>query len=373
VTDAQPVVVVVDPDLVWQTELANALAPRDATSVPTLAGALELLPPEGPGGLFVGPNAAPEALARTAEIRQQRPGVLVVLVFDGVSVELLREAMQAGVYDVIDAKAERELLSRSLVEAVQELAGGTDQVARAAEAVRPAQLVVVTAAKDGEGATTFASNLAAVLADGATRSVALVDADHRFGDVALVMGLPAPAVGEGFDELGASRQSVLDAIVEHEATGVMVLVPPRSTAPAATVSEPRMVEVVSAVQAVAQIVVVDVPFAVAEAAQLWDYADRLILVSDLDAGSLKNSMIAARVMERSGAPVPIELVVNRVRDGDADDDEVRKIVGLPVAARLPAFDDADRNHEPGILPVMSDPEGEYSRAVRAVASPTTSA
>lgn len=368
-SDSQHTIVVVDPDLVRRTELANAAAPHEVQSVPSLKGALDLLPRDQPAGLFVGPNAAREVLDQVPALREERPGLLVVLVFEGVSVDLLREAMHAGVYDVIDAAAEADLLARSLAEAVRELEGGHAGVAAVAESVKPATLVVVTAAKDGEGATTVASNLAATLSQGGERSVALVDGDHRFGDVALVMGLPAPPVGNGFDELGSSRQAVLDAIHLHPGTGVMVLVPPRSTCPAAAVSEARMVEVISAVQAVAQIVVVDAPFAVAEASDLWSYADRVLLVSDLDASTLKNSMIAVRIMERSGVKDSVEVVVNRWEPGDPDDHEVQTLVGRPVGARLPAADAVDESHEAGVPLVISQPDNSYSTAIRVLAEP----
>jgi pilus assembly protein CpaE len=367
VTDAPHTIVVLDPDVVWQSTLANAVAPHEVKAVPALIGALDLLPPVTPAGLFVGPNAAAEVLDEVMALRERRPGLLVVLVFEGVSVDLLRRAMHAGVYDVIDANAERELLARSLTEAVRELEGGHAQVVHAAESVKPATLIVVTAAKGGEGTTTVASNLAAALAEGGARTVALVDGDQRFGDVSLVMGMAPPAVGDGFEELGSSRQAVLDAVHEHRATSVMVLAPPRSTAPAEAVSESRMVEVISAVQAVAQFVVVDAPFGVVEAADLWGYADRVLLVSDLDPTSLKNSMIAARVIERSDARDNVELVVNRSRDGATEDEDVTAFVGLAVAARLPDADGVDASHEAGVPLVIREPESPYAVTMRVLA------
>jgi MinD-like ATPase involved in chromosome partitioning or flagellar assembly len=360
-------IVVVDPDLVWRTELSNAIAPHDVVDVPSLAGALSSLPSNGSAGLFVGPNAAPEVLPQVADLRRQRPGLLVVLVFESVSVELLREAMQAGVYDVLDASAERELLARSLAEAVRELEGGHERVEQAAEAVRPATLVVVTTAKGGEGVTAVSTNLAAALA-GAGHSVALVDGDQRFGDVALVMGFDAPPLGNGFDELGASRQAVLEAVREHAPTGLMVLVPPRSTAPAAAVSEQRFLEVISAVQAIAQVVVVDAPFALVEEADLWGYADRVLMVCDLDATALKNTMIGARILARGGATAGLELVLNRIPAGtEPDPAELQEVVGIPLLAWLPAADGMSDSLASGTPYVIEHPETAFSAAVRSLA------
>ena len=77
-----------------------------------------------------------------------------------------------------------------------------------------ARLLVVTEAKDGEGASTVAVNLAGGLARRGFH-VVLVDGDPVFGDLALMLGLPNDVAG----------------LVTHQETGIRLLVAPGSQDP----------------------------------------------------------------------------------------------------------------------------------------------
>jgi pilus assembly protein CpaE len=350
--------VVVDPDLLARTELLNALAPRDALDFPAIEGALAAVPIGRAMGLVVGPGAAADVLPTVEALRAQRPELLVVLVVSGADADFLQQAMRAGVYDVLDAGAAPELVAASLAGAVVELEGGPGQVAAAAEAVRPGRLIIVTSAKAGEGATTVATDVATALADQGERSVALVEGDSRFGDLSLALGLEPPPLGDGFDSLGADRRAVLDAVVQHEPTGVMVLVPPRSTTPAEDQSSRRVIEVISAVQAVAQVVVVDAPFGLVESAGLLGYADEVLLVTAPDATSLKNAMVAVQILGRAGAAQVVRLVVNRCTDDAPELDGIARLVGVGVVGVLPERSDDSKEVYAAALRSIVDQVGE---------------
>jgi pilus assembly protein CpaE len=362
-----PQLLVVDPDLVWRTQLANVLAPAEVDDVPSLSGALALLRPQGPVGLVVGPGAAAEVLDRAAELRANHPGLAVVLVVESVSVSFLQLAMRAGVADVIDAHAPADQLASSLRDALVPLGAGTEAVEAAVAAVAPARLIVVTTAKGGEGATTVATNLAVVLADEGARSVVLVEGDPRFGDVALAFGLPPGEVGRGFDDLATDRQQILAHLRTHEPTGVLALLPPRSTAPVDRASDQHVIEIISAVQAIAHTVIVDAPFRLVELADLLTYADRVLLVTDTDAASLKNSMIAVQVMGRAGSNELVELVVNRhdpSRRSGPDLDDVQALVGAHVLGALPPDEGLAGGWGDGLPLSAREPNGRFARAIR---------
>ena len=59
-----------------------------------------------------------------------------------------------------------------------------------ADPVAQGTIITVFGAKGGIGKTTIASNLAVALATEAHQTVALVDMDTRFGDVAITMDIP---------------------------------------------------------------------------------------------------------------------------------------------------------------------------------------
>lgn len=369
--DDAPQLLVVDPDLVWRTQLANALAPAEVDDVPSIVGALARIRPAGPVGLVVGPGAAAEGLDRTAELRAHHPGLAVVLVVESVSVAFLQAAMRAGVADVIDAHAPSDQLGAGVREALAPLYEGTDAVEAAVAATKPARLIVVTAAKGGEGATTVATNLAVAMAGDGARSVVLVEGDPRFGDVALAFGLPPGELGQGFDDLATDRQQILAHVRTHDPTGVLALLPPRSTAPVDRASDQHVIEIISAVQAIAHTVIVDAPFRLVELADLLTYADRVLLVTDADPASLKNAMIAVQVMGRAGSNELVELVVNRYAPSQRDAPElgdIEQVVGAHVLGTLPPDQEVAVVRGDGSPLMVRQPSGRFAGALRELAS-----
>ncbi len=377
--------VVADADLLWRTTLARLVAPRRCRDVPSLSGvSAALTAGDGDGDrdepvlVVVGPTTSAEEVDAGSLVelmaawRGERSRLEVVLVVEGADQALVTAAQAAGVLDVLDASADPDALGAALGADLETALGRGSTGALAAQGRVPAgRLIVVTSAKGGEGVTTLAVNLAVAAAGDGRGTVALVDGDPRFGDVALALGLPPPPLGDGFDGLGGGGSSVLDLLVTHESSGLAVLAPPRSTRPAAEMDPGRLLEVLSALQGVASTVILDASFALVEAADLLAYATELILVSDLDATSLKNSMVAVQVLVRAGAPEDlVDLVVNRV-PGDGEGapagfgpEEASRLVGVPVIARLPLVPDASEHQNAGRPLVLAQPVGRYASAVR---------
>ena len=79
--------------------------------------------------------------------------------------------------------------------------------------------IMVTSALEGEGKTTVAANIAALMAKSADRRVLLIDADSRRPSIARSLGI-APA--NGWAELAAGRCDPADAIYRLAQTGLYV-------------------------------------------------------------------------------------------------------------------------------------------------------
>src|SRR5690606_27802070 len=88
-------------------------------------------------------------------------------------------------------------------------------------------VITVFGAKGGIGKTTISSNLAVALATEAHQSVALVDMDTRFGDVAITMDIPVERsiadLARNLDNV--DRATLSEYLVEHE-SGVHILPAP---------------------------------------------------------------------------------------------------------------------------------------------------
>jgi capsular exopolysaccharide synthesis family protein len=173
-----------------------------------------------------------------------------------------------------------------------------------ANAVRPVRVVAITSSARREGRTTTAANLALTAAREG-REVALVECDLRRPTLATLLDL-APRAGladviEGTAELSQALTT----------SGTMsVLVAGSARDPAAALRSPRLAGVLDALRAQFQLVILDVPpaLAFADAGRLAASADGVVLV--VRAGVTPRQVV--RMAIDSLSPKLLGLVLNDV-------------------------------------------------------------
>lgn len=339
------VALVVDPDPAWRQRSVQAISAYSATlEAADLETARETLNRQPINIVVFGPNTEIVVRVHIAPLLRQRPDLGVLLVMDSLDIEGLREAMRAGVREVLPAHTSSE----ELQQAVGRL---TDVVAPLPAHPAPApiqrrtpppkrehgRLVMVCSAKGGTGVSSVAINLAAALAQ-TGRSVSLCDADPVFGDLPLLLGLKARQELEP-GELPKKLQpeEVIEEITVHEPTGVQVFTMYRARMPLNELPRDLVMAVFAGLQAASEIVVVDMPAPLVNVAEYLIAADELFLVAGTDVASLKNLRLAVQLMDRAGLPIDKAwMVLNRIRNyADFEAAGYQRIVGLPVVCALP--------------------------------------
>jgi pilus assembly protein CpaE len=180
--------------------------------------------------VVLGPSVDQQDVFSLAEdMRVKRPSLGVVMLRRRIDTSVLAEALRAGVREVVQerdiaglataVRRQRDIASR-LREQIEHGEGVEAKVRRG-------RIVTVFSAKGGCGKTTLATNIAAAIADSGRGTVALVDLDLAFGDVAIALQLfpthtiaDAVAIGEDLD--GPALTSLLTA---HR-SGLQALVAP---------------------------------------------------------------------------------------------------------------------------------------------------
>ncbi len=292
--------------------------------------------------IVVGPNETLSIQNQVAPLLRQHSHLGLLLVMDSLDIEGLREALRAGVREVLPASTSPDELSQAmdrLTQVVQPLppARTYETPTNAGGLPTRGKLVMVCSAKGGTGVTTVALNLAAALA-AEGRSVALCDADPVFGDIALNLGMKVPAPVELGDlPKKLQPEEVAESLTVHEPTGVKVLSAFRANMPLHQLPEDLVLATFSGLQLAAEIVVVDVPAPLVNAAEYLIHADELFFVATTDVASLKNLRVARQLMADAGLPVgKAWLVLNRIRAiNDFEPSMYEQIVGLPVVSGLP--------------------------------------
>ncbi|MGZ5399817.1 MAG: AAA family ATPase, partial [Nocardioides sp.] len=173
--------------------------------------------------VVVGPHVElTAALALADGMRLTRPSTSVVLIREEVDAQTMREAMHAGIRDVVpltDSDTIRAAVDRAyqLYVALRGPGGAMHQ----------GRIVTVFSPKGGVGKTTVSVNLALALADRGARKVCVVDLDLAFGDVAITLQLfPSHTIEHAIGSEDAMDAPLLESLLTRHGDSVMVLAAP---------------------------------------------------------------------------------------------------------------------------------------------------
>lgn len=357
------------------TWLAESLAPAispDTRVVGDLVALRRLLADEGDHDLVViGPDVEMTIVAElTAGERIAHPSLGIVLVRRRLDTATLKDAIRAGVREVVKADDLTGLTAAcdASVELTRQMRG--DSGTPSSTPLSLGRLVTVFSAKGGCGKTTVATNLSAALAKSGRR-VCLVDLDLAFGDVAIALQL---FPDRGIADLAAlgrriDRTSVAAAVTNHS-TNLDTILAPVEPGAAETVSAELVGELLRVLKTMYDIVVVDTPPAFTDQVlTAFDASDHLALLTTLDVPALKNLKLALETLDLLGyARDRWHIVLNRADSKvGLSVADVQKALKLPIAAQLPSSRAVPASINRGTPIVHDTPNHPVSAAVRKLA------
>jgi pilus assembly protein CpaE len=312
-----------------------------------------------------------DVFALAEEMRLRRPSLGVVMVRRRIDTAILSDALRSGVREVVQerdlaglataVRRQREIATR-LREQIERPEGG-EPVSRGGK------VVTVFSAKGGCGKTTLATNLAASLADSGKGSVALLDLDLAFGDVAIALQLfpthtiaDAVPIGEDLD-----GPALLSLLTSHR-SGLQALVAPMEPSAADLIDTSLVVHIVDLLKEEFDYVIIDTPPALDDnVLAAFDRSDIVALLATLDIPALKNLKLTLETLELIGFPRDrLKIVLNRSdsKVGLALS-EVEKTLKAPIVAQIPSSRDVPASTNRGVAIVSDEPKNPVSLAIRA--------
>jgi pilus assembly protein CpaE len=317
-----------------------------------------------------GPNTdARVALDFAARERLTRPALGVLLLREHIDVETMAQAMRAGIRDVVDAhdaNAIQTACGRSL-EVSRQLLGTVTPTQQTTEA----RVVTVFSAKGGCGKSTLATNLAVSLADGGRRRVCLVDLDLAFGDVGIMLQLsPDRGIADAANSRDRIDSTLVRALLTSYAPGVEVLLAPVGPTEAERIGRDLVVQVLAALRAMADYVVIDTPAHFTEGVlAALDVTDVHVLVATPDIPALKNLRIAMDMLDLLGLSKDKRLVVLNRSDARVGltGADVDRVLQTPTNAHIPSSRDVPISINRGTPIVVDKPSHPVSKAIRELA------
>ncbi len=363
--------------------IADDLRPRpDIVPCTRLGSVGELLENDGPFDVLVaGPSLGTRSgLQRLGLIREELPGMSVVLAFSRRPDGSLREIVRAGAIDLLQLPVDDKELIDSLDRAI-ELAQSAATViapetpapaaapAPAAPGVRaPGRVFTISSATGGCGKTFFATNIAYFLVRYTGKRACIIDLDLQFGEVVTALRLrPKYTIFDALQREDTDeddlRAHIEEYTVAHE-TGVHVLAAPREPSEADRITPPDVTRIIEAVRKQFDFVVVDTPPQLNESVlAAFDLSDMLYVMATLDLPSVRNMSVFLSTLDRLKISTEnVKLILNKAEsDVGIDIEQVTKLFPQGFQSVLPYAKEVSRSINLGMPVMAASPQAEISR------------
>jgi len=320
--------------------------------------------------VIIGPDTPLVMATELAErYRVDRPSLSVLLLRRRVEVQVLSEALRAGIREVILADD-----AQALLDACTRAQAVSQQIRRLdhrAEVEGDGKVIMVFSAKGGCGKTTVATNLAGSLSQLGRGRVCLVDLNLEFGDVGIALQVePVRTISDILGMQGSLDRRAMESLVIGYREGLDLLLAPLQPADAEFITAPLVGEVLAILAQMYEFVVVDTPPTLNDVVlRCFDVADSNLLLTSLDMLSLKNLKVTLDALDVLGYPRSRwKIVLNRCDSKvGLSPQDVEEAVGLPITTRLPSSKDLPSALNGGVTLSLERPRHPFSRAMRALA------
>jgi pilus assembly protein CpaE len=256
-------------------------------------------------------------------LHNQDPALVLMLVAEEVTADLLRRGMRAGVSDVLEAPLDEPKIEAAIEQF------GHDVLKRQSAAAKPeappapsdkGRIVTITSAKGGSGKTVLATNVALLLN-------LVLQLEPRFTMV------------NAAHELHQLDGELLDSLLTEHPSGLKVLAAPLEPAFADDITTAGLMQMLDVLRENYDYVVVDTASMLDELIlSLIEKSDDILMLVDMDLPSVKNAKLALetlRLLKFSTSNV--KLVMNRSNSkAKLDNKEIEGALKMQISAAVPS-------------------------------------
>ena len=324
--------------------------------------------------LLLGPSySSAESMDQIRTLHNQDPALVLMMVADEVTADLLRYAMRAGVSDVIEAPLDETKIEGAIEQFAHDVLKRKTVAKQSQEAPTSerGQIITVASAKGGSGKTVTATNVALLLNRIADSKVVLVDADLQFGDVCLLLQLePRFTMVNAAHELHQLDGEMLDSLLTEHPSGLKVLAAPLEPAFADDITTAGLMQMLDVLQESYDYIIVDTASMLDELIlSLIEKADHVLMVVDMDLPSVKNAKLALetrRLLKFSTTNV--SLVLNRSNSkAKLETKEIEGALKMELSASIPSDAAVPNSVNEGRPVVETDPKSKVAKGFESVA------
>jgi pilus assembly protein CpaE len=267
--------------------------------------------------------------AAVATLKRRNPLMGVVIVASKLDPALMLEAMRAGVSEFVTEPVTGADIKAAIDRVVGQQVGHTSGSGK---------VLAFVGAKGGVGTTTLAVNVAAALAADHPDRVLMVDlhvAAH--GDVGLLLGVePRFSVVDALENIHRLDESFLKKLLVRAKSGPDVLA--SQDRPSLRPPEPEQVRtLIERLASIYPFVVLDVPRTDLGVIDALEPISSMTLVVNQELPTVRRAaQVAALLRQRYGKDRVAAVVSRYDSRADIGQDDIERVVGLPVWAVLPS-------------------------------------
>jgi pilus assembly protein CpaE len=233
------------------------------------------------------------------------------------------------------------------------------------------KLIVVLGPKGGTGKTLTATNLSVALQQ-AGKTVALVDLDLQFGDVALSLGITPKKTLHDLVESGVTvdEENIDEFLATHQ-SGVKVLMAPSRPDQASAVTVELIREIYTVLRRIYDVVIVDTPPGfTSEVIASIDMSTDLVMIGMLDSLSLKNTKLGLETLDLMRYdPENVRVVLNRAHSRvGISTTSVSRVLGREPDVFVPSDREIPRTINEGVPIVSTLPRSDVAESFRTLAA-----
>jgi pilus assembly protein CpaE len=280
----------------------------------------------------------------------------------------IRKAMLAGVSDYLITPVREEELINSIHSVLAQEERRRARISGEVEEPTAAGTVLtVFGAKGGIGKTTISTNLATALVQKTGQSVALVDLDTRFGDVAILMDIPVErSIADlAMPEDEINRELLHDCLYTHN-TGVTILPAPVRPTDWRSVHAGHIERVVNLLAQTYDYVILDTPGTFNDiVARALELATLVLLVATVDMASLKDTLLAIDMLRSWNFPQDkVRLIINATNEAtNVQPQEIKRMLGREVFWSIPYDRNISTSTQLGMPVVVAKPSTKASESL----------
>ena len=283
----------------------------------------------------------------------------------------IRKAMQIGIKDYLVMPLKEEDLSRSIFTVLAQDERRQQRLTGEVEAQGFGTVLTIFGAKGGIGKTTIATNVAAALVQKTGQSVVLVDLDTRFGDVAILMDVPADrSIADlAMPDEQIDREAVQSCLFNHS-SGVTILPAPIRPTDWQSIHPGHIEKTVAVLAATHDYVVLDTPGTFNDiVSRALEMSTIVLLIATMDLASLKDTILALEMLRSWSFPAEkVKVVVNHTNDAHTDARvDIRRILGKDVFWSIPYDRNISQATQLGMPIVAAKPKSKASESFNELA------